>query len=157
MGKKLDKALNNILSAKLEENIAGVPVAMNDYRYDIRDDAAGRSQEYSEPEDKIIIAIQNLLVNGEYEAASALIQSSNFSGPKGGGISWYHMEKLVDWVRSIYKYTDTRDLSKSYYDYQMKQEIDGAQDLRKTGVSEKTVERFVKEVEKVLKKKLEMR
>jgi len=114
--------------------------------------------EAEEPMDKVLIAIQHHFINGEFEKASALLNT--FRSAKGGKFfTWHHMNQLMDWVRNIYKYTNMRDLSRNYYDYAMAKdmEVQGVNDLTKVRVRDETVEKFIQDAEKVLKKKLQMR
>jgi hypothetical protein len=69
------------------------------------------------------------------------------------------MNQLMDWVRNIYKYTNMKDLSRNYYEHEMTKDmqIQGVSDLTKVRVKEETVEKFIKDAEKVMKKKLQMR
>jgi hypothetical protein len=171
--KKLDKALNEVLEKPIDEMVAtmvpGIP------EYDIRDEADARGQyktkrhppsgieyptsdEKTEPQDKVLVAIQHHLINGDFDKASELIK--NFRGAKGGKFfTWHHMNQLMDWVRNIYKYTNMKDLSRNYYQHEMTKdmEIQGVKELEKVKVKEETVDKFIADAEKVLKKKLQMR
>jgi hypothetical protein len=175
MTKKLDKALDEALTEQKEKGREAMPAAFvaDIPIYDVRDDAKMSQDKVrlqpafssgdtldpdEEPADKALIQIQHYFMNGEFEKASQLLQT--LRGMKRGTFfSWHHMNQLIDWVRNVYKYTNMKDLSKNYYDYEMAKdmEIAGATDLKKIGVKEAVVEKFIKEAEKVLKKKLEMR
>jgi len=111
-----------------------------------------------EPADKALIAIQHCFINGDFEKASEILQT--LRGMKQGGFfSWHHMNQLMDWVRNIYKYTNMKDLGKNYYEYEQAKEVEmaGVSDLRKVEVKEAVVDKFMKDAEKVLKRKLEMK
>lgn len=109
--------------------------------------------------DQILVTIQHMFISGDFEGASKLIQKyqSNKPGSKEGFFSWYHMDKLIDWVRNIYKYTNMKDINKNYYDDQMRTEVEGVKDLKAVKVKETTINKFLADAEKVLKKKLEMK
>jgi hypothetical protein len=174
--KKLSEVLGKILKKPVVNEEAPIMTMIPDIPpYDIRDDAERRGKyhekrwppcglempsfdEKEEPMDKVLVAIQHHFINGDFDKASELIQT--FRGASGGKFfTWYHMNQLMDWVRNIYKYTNMRDLSRNYYNYEMSKDmkIQGVDDLTKVKVRDEVVEKFVKEVEKVLKKKLEMR
>jgi len=174
MSEKLDKVLNNIFEEKKEKKKAKTnkkkdgalgdvaPIALQvgfpevqktDIKQDLKDQESCDMQ--MEPMDKIATQIQHLFISGDFDQANQLIKQYSISYTKGQPkFSWHHLQLLMDWVRSIYKYTNMKDLSKNYYDYQMKQEIEGAKDLTKAAVKEATIDKFVEDVEKVLKKKL---
>ena len=166
MAKKLGKVLKDVLDKPLEEAvIATVAPADYDVRYQahMTKDSDRRSPSFSdvapemqttaqEPEDKILIAIQHLFINGEFEQANALIKE--YGGR--GLFTWHHMQQLVDWVRNIYKYTNMRDLNNNYYNYQVKQRMDGVDNIEKVRIKDETVDKFTKDVQRVLKKKLAM-
>lgn len=175
--KKLNEALGEILKKPVvNEQLPIATVFPEIPPYDLRDDAESRgkyfprrwppsglemqtSDEAEEPMDKVIVAIQHHFINGDFDKASELIQT--YRDAKGGKFfTWHHMNQLMDWVRNIYKYTNMKDLGRNYYDYAMAKdmEVQGVKDLTKVKViSDEVVDKFVKEVEKVLKKKLEMR
>lgn len=172
MSKKLDKVLDNVL-AEAEGAPAPVDAMMDLPPRDIRDDAKFNQNKErlspafshmdnldpdEEPADKVLVQIQHHFINGEFEKAAMLLQT--FRGMKQGSFfSWHHMNQLMDWVRNIYKYTNMRDLGKNYYDHEMTKdmEIAGVTDLKKVAVNDAVIDKFVKEAEKVLKRKLEMR
>jgi hypothetical protein len=174
MARKLDKALDEILEKPIEEQHGMIPAAIPPYSSDIRDEAEGESKyktrrfssgiemqqsdEAEEPMDKVLIAIQHHFINGDFEKASMLLNT--FRGAKRGKFfTWHHMNQLMDWVRNIYKYTNMKDLSRNYYEHEMTKDmqIQGVSDLTKVRVKEETVEKFIKDAEKVMKKKLQMR
>lgn len=155
----LDEVLKEILSKPLDEAVISTiaPLDTGTAEYKERRSPAfsdmGDLQSKHEPQDKLLIAIQHLFINGEYDRANALIKEYG-----GQGIfTWYHMEQLIDWVRNIYKYTNMKDLSKNYYSYQSKDTIDGMDNLEKVKIKDEVVDRFTKDVEKVLNKKLALR
>jgi hypothetical protein len=153
--KKQDSTKEVADLGKVLKNVLQTPILQT---YDVRDEAAMQdSGEETEPMDKVMVAIQHHLINQDWDKANQLIQSYKSGRKIGSFFSYYHLDKLIDWVRSIYKYTDVRDLSKNYYDYQIKQEIPGVSDLRKVKVKDEHITKFMKDVEKVLTKKLEMR
>lgn len=120
---------------------------------DMRDEEASQMQ--MEPMDKIAVQIEHMFINGDFDGASKLIKKYSFSTKRGDPrFSWYHLNLLMDWVRNIYKYTNMSDLSKNYYDEQMKKEIEGISDLKKAAVKEETIDKFINDVKKVLEKKL---
>ena len=168
MARKLDKALDEVLKEQM------VPPAILPFNPDIRDEADNQPQyharrfnsgiemtqsdEAAEPMDKVLIAIQHHFINGDFEKASELLNT--FRGAKKGRFfTWHHMNQLMDWVRNIYKYTNMRDLSRNYYDYEMAKdmEVQGVKDLAKVRVKDETIEKFIQDAEKVLKRKLQMR
>jgi len=165
MKKRLNETLKNILSeknnkkkkdSKKSASIAmevNMPEVQIDIRQDMKDQEASEMQ--MEPMDKVSTQIQHMFINGDFEEANKLIKQYSFnSGRNQPKFSWHHLQLLMNWVRSIYKYTNMKDLSKNYYDYQMKQEIEGAIDLKKVAVKDATIDKFVEDVAKVLKKKL---
>jgi len=168
--KKLDKALGDVLQ---EQYDMPTPDSMLPPEYDVRAEAEiqkyhlrrfasgismDQSGEAEEPEEKILIAIQHHFINGDFQKANDLIQ--NFRSLKGNKFfTWHHMNQLLDWVRNVYKYTNMKDLSRNYYQHEMTKdmEIQGVSDLAKVKVRDEIVEKFIKDAEKVLKKKLQMR
>lgn len=167
MSKKLDKVLKDVLDKPLDEAV--IATAMPGY-YSAQADAMKTPAEHKrrrgpaysemgglddkcEPQDKLLVAIQHLFINGEFDRANALIKE--YGGK--GLFTWYHMEQLIDWVRNIYKYTNMKDLSKNYYTYQVQQGIEGVDTLEKVRIKDELVDKFTKDVEKVLNKKLSMR
>jgi hypothetical protein len=169
MAKNLDKALTDILDEPIDESIA-VGYSMQDT--DIRDEAEARdkhdrlapaythmptSDEQQEPMDKIVVAVQNHLINGDYDKATDLIHQCRTGRRKGEFFSQHHMNQLINWVRNIEKFTNMKDLSKIYYNYDDKGRMDDIETLKSKRVKEETLEKFMKDVEKVLRKKLKMR
>jgi hypothetical protein len=164
--KRLDETLNKILNEKTKKKRTGkkkkqddqeiIQIQYNEGPVDIRDnlDSEERSQYQMGDADAIAVQVQHLFINGEFEKANELIKQHSYSSRNKDGFSWHHLQQLTDWVRSIYKYTDMKDLSKNYYDYQMKKEIEGVKDLRKSKVKAETVDKFIEDVKKVLDKKL---
>lgn len=169
--KKLNEVLDDVLDSPVDEatiavGVEGVP------QYDVEQEAEMRSKhdrlspaysfmptsdEQEEPMDKIMVAIQHHLINGDYEAASDLVQKYRTGRKKGTFFSAHHMNQLIDWVRNIHKYTNTTDLNQNYYNNQLKQEIEGAKDLKRIKVKEDLVDKLMTDVEKTLRRKLEMR
>ena len=170
---KLDKALKDVLAEEATgrgpDSPLGAMLGMSDIQADAdRNQYQDRnSPSYTtqpnlgsdtEPADKLLIQIQHHFINGEFDKANLLIQS--FKGMKDGSFfSWYHMQQLIDWIRNIYKYTNMHDISKNYYDWEMSKDMEmaGVKDLRKVGVKEVTIDKFVKDAERVLKRKTEMK
>lgn len=166
MSKKLDRVLKDVLNKPLDEAIiatdyysaqaeaAETPAQHKRRRSPAFSDMDGSAAnvEKCEPQDKLMVAIQHLFINGEFDRANAMIKEY---GSKGF-FTWYHMEQLIDWVRNIYKYTNMKDLNKNYYTYQVKQGIEGVDTLEKVRVRDELVDKFTKDVEKVLNKKLAM-
>lgn len=167
MSKKLGRALEDALNESLDEAIVvtGAPMAYNVQAHAATTkDSERRGPAFSdmapdmvrtaqEPEDKLLIAIQHLFISGEFDQANELIKE--YGGK--GLFTWHHMQQLIDWVRNIYKYTNMKDLNKNYYNAQMKKEIEGVDRLEKVRIKDETVDKFIKDAEKVLKKKLQMR
>lgn len=169
--KKLNKVLGDVLSSPIDEatvtvGVEGVP------QYDVEQEAESKSKhdrlspaynqmptsdEQEEPMDKIMVAIQHHLINGDYESASQLVQKFRSGRKKGSFFSAHHMNQLIDWVRNIHKYTNMTDLSKNYYNNQIKQEIEGASDLKRVKVKDDVVDKLMADVEKTLRRKLEMK
>jgi hypothetical protein len=148
MAKK--EKLGDLLQKGLEAPFSYPPV------YDVRDEADMLdAQEQAEPMDKVMVHIQNLLISGDYESASALIKQFRSGRKKGSFFSYHHLKQLINWVRHIYKYTNMRDLSYNYYDYSLTKEmgIPEMEDLKKVKVRDDHIEKFMKDVERVLKKK----
>jgi hypothetical protein len=167
MARKLNKALEEVLSEQ------AMPAVLP-YNQDMRDEAESlpkyhtrrfssgiemtQSDEAEEPMDKVLIAIQHHFINGNFEKASELLNT--FRGAKRGKFfTWHHMNQLMDWIRNIYKYTNMKDLSRNYYEHEMAKdmEIQGVKDLTKVRVKDETIEKFMQDAEKVLKRKLQMR
>lgn len=171
--KSLNKVLGSALSKPLSETT--IPIGADgyaQYQYDVRDEAGATdkhdrlspsfsdmatSDEQQEPMDKIMVAIQHHLINGDYEAASDLVQRYRTGRKKGSFFSAHHMNQLIDWVRNIHKYTNMTDLNQNYYNNQIKQEIEGAKDLKRVKVKDDLVDKLMGDVEKTLRRKLEMR
>lgn len=146
--------LGDVLQKGLDAPFAYQPT------YDVRDDAEALDREESaEPMEKVLVAVQNFLVNGDYEGASALINQFRYGRKKGTFFSYHHLKQLINWVRHIYKYTNMRDLSFNYYDYSLTKEmgIPEIHDLRKVKVREDHIEKFMKDAKRVLEKKLAVR
>lgn len=150
--KKKNKNLGNVLQRGLQTPFAYEPP------YDVRDDAENR-EESAEPIEKVLVFIQNLLINGEYEAASALISQLRYGRKKGTFFSYHHLNQLVNWVRNIYKYTNMKDINFNYYDHNLTKEmgIPEMGDLKKVKVKEEHIEKFMKDAKKVLEKKMTAR
>lgn len=180
MAQKLNDALGDVLKKPIEEEKGKAPAMppaplMGMPGYDIRQEADNRGQyhdrryppngmpymtsdEKEEPQDKVLVAIQHHMINGDFEKASQLMQT--FRGAKGGKFfTWHHMNQLMDWIRNIYKYTNMKELSRNYYNHEMARdmEIQGMDDLTKVRVRDDIVEKFVDDAKKVLDKKLKMR
>lgn len=177
--KKLNKALKDVLNKPVDEATieitgtgatAGVPETSYDYsvsdeasstsRYHRRSPAFNEYPDYDEqlePMDKIMVAIQHHLINGDYDKASELVKQYRGSGKEGEFFSAHHMNQLIDWVRNIYKYTNMTDLNKNYYNYDSKGRMDNANELKKTSIKDEKVDQFMKDVEKVLRRKLQMK
>lgn len=169
--KKLNEVLDDVLDSPIDEatiavGVEGIP------QYDVEHEAEMTSKhnrlspaysfmptsdEQEEPMDKIMVAIQHHLINGDYEAASNLVQKYRTGRKKGTFFSAHHMNQLIDWVRNIHKYTNMTDLNQNYYNNQLKQEIEGAKDLKRVKVKEDIVDKFMADLEKTLRRKLEMR
>jgi hypothetical protein len=171
MENKLNRVLKNVLEeakkaeikAKLPDMGMWDPLPVRDIRDDVKrqnDSNVGSSAlgQDEEPADKALIAIQHCFINGDFEKASEILQTLR-NLKDGTFFSWHHMNQLSDWVRNIYKYTNMKDLGKNYYEHEQAKdmEIAGVSDLRKIEVKEAVVDKFLKEAEKVLKRKLEMK
>lgn len=172
MAEKLDKVLNEVL-AEQTSRLPSPGAFVMDIAPDVRDRAeVNQTKERlfpsfshvpnmdadAEPADKVLIQIQHHFINGEFDKANELIRTFQ-NMREGTFFSWHHMNQLIDWVRNIYKYTNMKDISKNYYDYEMAKDVEiaGVNDLRKVSVKEATIDKFIKEAEKVLAKKLQMK
>lgn len=158
--KKLDKALVEVLEEPIDEmavvNIgafgAGTPNTDGD-KYNRKSPAYTEmptSGEQLEPADKIMVALKHHLINGDYDKARELAKNNDI-------FSQHHMNQLVNWVRNIEKYTNMTDLSKNYYNYDDKGRMDDLEQLRSKKVKDERVDKFMKDVEKVLAKKLQVK
>lgn len=169
MSKKLNKILENILLEQPEGIIPSIPEFGTGYDISQESDRNMRKDVLSpsytqfpamdadtEPSDKIMIQIIDYFMRGEFSKANLLIKSCR-DLRNGTFFSWYHMNQLLDWVRNIYKFTNMsspNDLSRNYYQYQMDKdtEMQGVSDLRQVPVGEFMIDKFVKDVENVLRR-----
>jgi hypothetical protein len=167
--KKLNKVLENILMEQPEGIIPSIPELGTGYdiavdsETNMRKDVLSPAYTYhpnmdsdTEPADKILIQIIDYFMRGEFSKANMLIKSCR-DLRNGTFFSWYQMNQLIDWVRNVHKYTNMgspNDLSRNYYQYQCDKdkEILGVSDLTKVPVGEVMVDKFVKDVENVLRR-----
>lgn len=161
MAKKLDKALTSVLSTQMPTTDIRDEAAMGSKQHPKRQPSGvpfEQFKEKEEPMDKVMVAIQHHFINGDFDKASELFNKFR-SAKRGQFFTWHHLNQLMDWIRNIYKYTNMSDLSRNYYQHEMAKdvEIQGVKDLTKVKVGEETINKFVKDAEKVLKKKLQMR
>jgi hypothetical protein len=156
LDKKLNKALEEVLEEPLDEMAATTitfdagPTDRAHQKHDRKSPAYSdmpTSDEQLEPADKVMVALKHHLINGDYEKARELAKNKDL-------FSQHHMNQLINWVRNFEKYTNMTDLSKNYYNYDDKGKMDNVEQLKSKKVKEERLDRFMKDVEKVLAKKL---
>jgi hypothetical protein len=154
LGKELEKILEEDLAVVGAPFAFGADIEGQASRPDSKDIRRGPSfSEFSnsdgekkEPEDKVLVAVQNCLINGDFEGANKLISAFNSTAENGQFFSQHHMNQLVDFVKKFDKYVKS-DLDWNYYKADANNNpIDGAADLKKVKAKEDKVSALINDL-----------
>ena len=108
-------------------------------------------REKKEPQDKVMVAIQNCLINGDFEGANKLIAAFN-STKNGSFFSQHQMNQLVDFLRTFDKYVKS-DLDWNYYKASATDNpIDGVAELKKVKARDDKLSALVNDLWKDFKR-----